>query len=334
MINRKPMMQWMGIIAAFFVCGGVFTAAMTNPGSKEAPAPESTETTNFEDSEIIPPYEGNAFVTLNGNFPYFTEEELAAAATSYESYAALDELGRCGVCVASVGQDLMPTEERGAIGTIKPTGWHTVKYSDVIGDNYLYNRCHLLAYQLTGENANEQNLITGTRYLNMEGMLPFENRVAEYVTSTGNHVLYRVTPVFEENNLVASGVRMEAQSVEDEGAGVCFHVYCYNVQPGIKIDYADGSSEVDDTYVGSDIQPEGSVTAAADTQSAAGAASGQYAVNSKNGKIHIVGSCSATGDGSNAMSSPVYFDTYEEAEAFSRQIVPELKNRKCGNCWQ
>lgn len=344
-INRKSGMQWMGIIAACFVCGGVFAATALSPEDTRNPSTENAEDAEAHVDENtvdpasdasgeIPPYTGTAYVTVNQNQPYFTAEELAAAVTSFESYAPLDELGRCGTCIASVGQDLMPTEERGTIGMIKPTGWHTVKYSDIIADHYLYNRCHLIGYQLTGENANEQNLITGTRYLNVEGMAPFENRVAEYVKSTGNHVLYRVTPVFEGENLVVSGVRMEAKSVEDEGIGVCFHVYCYNVQPGIIIDYTDGSSRVDDCDEAHDIQAEdensaGNIIVPENIVTAAG----QYAVNSKNGKIHMVGECPATGDGSQAMNSPVYFSTYEEAEVFSAQIAPNLENRKCGNCW-
>lgn len=187
----------------------------------------------------IPAYSGDAYVVINENVPFFTDKEITDQ--SYESYSALDMYGRCGVTIACIGQDIMPTEERGAIGMIKPSGWHTVKY-DIVDGKYLYNRCHLIGYQLSGENANEKNLITGTRYLNVVGMLPFENEVAEYVEETGNHVMYRVTPIFEGNNLVASGVEMEALSVEDNGQGVCFHVYVYNVQPGITIDYATGES--------------------------------------------------------------------------------------------
>ena len=187
----------------------------------------------------IPAYSGEAYVVINENVPFFTDKEITDQ--SYESYSALDMYGRCGVTIACIGQDIMPTEERGAIGMIKPSGWHTVKY-DIVDGKYLYNRCHLIGYQLSGENANEKNLITGTRYLNVVGMLHFENEVAEYVEETGNHVMYRVTPIFEGNNLVASGVEMEALSVEDNGQGVCFHVYVYNVQPGITIDYATGES--------------------------------------------------------------------------------------------
>ena len=195
----------------------------------------------------IPEYSGKAYCEVNGNVPYFSEDELVTEA--FENYSELDSLGRCGVAYANICKELMPTKERGEIGMVKPSGWHTVKYSDRIDGNYLYNRCHLIAYQLAGENANEKNLITGTRYLNVTGMLPFENEVADYVESTGNHVLYRVTPVFDGDNLVASGVLMEAESVEDKGAGVCFNVYVYNVQPGVVIDYATGDSEADPGYV-------------------------------------------------------------------------------------
>lgn len=189
--------------------------------------------------EDIPEYTGQAYVAINGNEPFFTQEDYTT--TSYETYAPLDGLGRCGPAEACVGRDLMPTEPRGSIGSVKPTGWQVSKYDFVDGKN-LYNRCHLIGYQLTAENANKQNLITGTRYLNVTGMLPFENLVADYVRETGNHVLYRVTPIFDGTDLVARGVLMEAWSVEDKGEGVCFNVYCYNVQPGVVIDYATGDN--------------------------------------------------------------------------------------------
>lgn len=198
----------------------------------------STETLSFS-LEDIPAFSDEPYVVINDNQPDFPEEDQAT--NSFESYSPLDALGRCGVAYANVGVDLMPTEERGDIGQVKPTGWHTVKY-DIVDGKYLYNRCHLIGYQLTGENANEENLITGTRYMNVDGMLPFENMVADYVQETENHVLYRVTPIFEGENLVASGVQMEAWSVEDDGEGVCFNVYVYNNQPGITIDYATGES--------------------------------------------------------------------------------------------
>ncbi len=187
----------------------------------------------------IPEYSGEPYIEINDNEPDFPEEDWSEA--SFESYSELDDLGRCGTAYANVGRDLMPTEKRGSIGQVKPSGWQTVKY-DIVDGKYLYNRCHLIGYQLSGENANEKNLITGTRYMNVEGMLPFENMVADYVKETGNHVLYRVTPVFDENDLVAKGVHMEAYSVEDAGEGISYNVYVYNVQPGIEIDYATGES--------------------------------------------------------------------------------------------
>lgn len=193
------------------------------------------------DLSNIPEYNGEPYIAVNGNVPFFEDTEVTA--TSFEEYSDLDNLGRCGVAMASVGQDIMPTEERGSIGQIKPAGWHTVKY-DCVDGKYLYNRCHLLGYQLTGENANERNLITGTRYLNVDGMLPFENMVADYVMETGNHVMYRVTPIYTGNNLVADGVLMEGYSVEDQGEGITFCVYVYNVQPGVRIDYATGDSSL------------------------------------------------------------------------------------------
>ncbi|MCI9036338.1 MAG: DNA/RNA non-specific endonuclease [Oscillospiraceae bacterium] len=198
----------------------------------------------------VPPFSGEPYVVLADNVPGFTKEELTSK--SYETYSPLDRLGRCGVAQACVGTDLMPTEERGSIGSVKPTGWQTVKY-DCVDGKYLYNRCHLIGYQLSGENANKENLITGTRYMNVDGMLPFENMVADYVKETGNHVLYRVTPIYDGDNLVAGGVQMEALSVEDGGEGICFNVYVYNCQPGVSIDYATGESQLDENAI-SDVE--------------------------------------------------------------------------------
>lgn len=193
------------------------------------------------DMSSIPRYSGDAYVVINENQPDFSEKDMTTI--SFETYSDQDSLGRSGIAFANIGKDLMPTEERGSIGMIKPTGWHTIKY-DIIDGKYLYNRCHLIGYQLTGENANEKNLITCTRAMNTEGMLPFENQVADYIEKTGNHVLYRVTPVYEDRNLLASGVQIEAKSVEDNGEGVCFNVYVYNVQEGIEIDYQTGESQL------------------------------------------------------------------------------------------
>lgn len=200
----------------------------------------------------VPAYSGNAYVSINKNMPFFYKLDLTEK--SFEKYAELDDLGRCGAAYACIGTDIMPTEERGTIGQIKPTGWQTVKY-DCVDGKYLYNRCHLIGYQLSGENANEKNLITGTRYMNTEGMLPFENMVADYVKETENHVLYRVTPMFSGKNLLAKGVLMEAYSVEDSGEGICFNVFCYNVQPEININYSNGKS----SYVGKPKKPQTTV---------------------------------------------------------------------------
>ena len=210
----------------------------------ESSAPTEITTASSFSLSDVPAYSGKAYISVNGNVPYFTAAELTT--TSFETYSDLDTLGRCGVTYACIGQDLMPTKERGSIGMVKPTGWHTVRYDDLVDGKYLYNRCHLIGYQLTGENANTQNLITGTRYLNIEGMLPFENMVADYIQETDNHVLYRVTPIFEGNNLLANGVLMEGYSVEDKGAGVSYCVFAYNVQPGIEVDYATGESKLAD----------------------------------------------------------------------------------------
>ncbi|MCB6494395.1 DNA/RNA non-specific endonuclease [Coprococcus catus] len=198
-----------------------------------------TGTASAFNAADVPAYSGEPYTAVNNNEPYFTSDDLTTEA--FENYSELDTMGRCGVAYANVCLETMPTEKRGSISEVKPTGWHSVKYDNVDGKS-LYNRCHLIGYQLTAENANQQNLITGTRYLNVDGMLPFENMVADYVKETDNHVLYRVTPIFTGDNLVADGVLMEGYSVEDEGDGICFCVYAYNVQPGITIDYATGDS--------------------------------------------------------------------------------------------
>lgn len=218
-------------------------------GSKDTadagkPQDELVNNNSYVSLDAIPAYDGKAYVAVNNNEPFFMDSDMTT--TAFENYSDLDSLGRCGVAYANICKEIMPTEKRGKIGMIKPSGWHTVKY-DVIKDRYLYNRCHLIGYQLAGENANPKNLITGTRYLNVEGMLPFENLVADYVNNTGNHVLYRVTPMFSGSNLVANGVLIEAKSVEDNGGGILFNVYCYNVQPGVGINYENGDSWLDGT---------------------------------------------------------------------------------------
>lgn len=229
----KPIILFISICAMLTACSGIDTiTAEPTRADSVASAP------SFE-LDSVPEFNGEPYVVINDNIPYFSTDDYTTE--SYESYGSLDYLGRCTACIACVGTDTMPTAERGSIGKINPTGWQTAKYDNVDG-KYLYNRCHLIGYQLTAENANPQNLITGTRYLNVDGMLPFENEVADYIEQSGNHVLYRVTPIFEGKNLVANGVEMEAYSIEDNGVGVQFNVYCYNSQPGISIDYATGES--------------------------------------------------------------------------------------------
>lgn len=254
-------------------------------------------------------YQGEPYVVINDNNPDFTEADMTTA--SFESYGELDGLGRCTTAFANIGKDLMPAEKRGPIGEVKPTGWQTAKYDNVDG-KYLYNRCHLIGYQLTGENANEKNLITGTRYLNVDGMLPFENMVADYIKETNNHVLYRVTPVFSGDNLVASGVQMEAESVEDNGDGILFNVYCFNAQPGIAIDYATGDSHQDDSIVAD----------ASKSTTAAEANVQTYVLNTNTKKFHKE-SCNSA-KSMDASNKKIYTG--------SRQEIIDMGYEACGVC--
>lgn len=206
-------------------------------------AVKGSTTTTDSSVNNIPEYSGEDFVALNNNVPNFDEKDKTT--TSFETYSPLDSLGRCGEAYANIGRDLMPTQKRGDISSVKPSGWLNKKYdTSLVDGGYIYNRCHLIGHQLAGEDANERNLITGTRYFNVDGMLPFENMIADYVKETNNHVLYRVTPVYDGDDLVAKGVQIEVYSVEDDGEGVLFNVFVYNVQPGIKIDYKTGDSEL------------------------------------------------------------------------------------------
>ncbi|MBE6601393.1 MAG: hypothetical protein E7637_02665 [Ruminococcaceae bacterium] len=271
----------------------------------------------------MPPYTGDPYVVLNGNLPLFKPSQYTTV--SYESYADTDEWGRCGVAIACVGIDLMPTEERGDIGSVTPTGWKSVKYDHISG-KYLYNRCHLIGFQLSGENANAKNLITGTRYLNIEGMLPFENMIADYVKETENHVLYRVTPIFEGNNLVASGVRMEAYSIEDNGEGICFHVYAYNVQPGVTIDYATGDSWLStNTPESSEPITTDSVaepTTDPSTEPATKAPAADYILNTSTKKFHDP----------DCWSAKKISDANKESVHTSRDDLIEDGYSPCNNC--
>lgn len=225
----------------------------------------------------VPDFSGTPYVVVNNNIPYFSDQELSA--TSFEDYSELDSLGRCGVAYASIGKDIMPTEKRGPIGHIKPSGWQTIKY-DFVDGKYLYNRCHLIGFQLSAENDNEKNLITGTRYMNVDGMLPFENMVADYVKETGNHVQYRVTPIYDEDNPVASGVLMEGKSVEDSGDGVLFNVFCYNAQPGVEIDYATGNSHETETTAPAETAETSEQSSSSNTQEVT------YILNTNTKKFH------------------------------------------------
>lgn len=239
-MNKKSRKLRMGVSFLILFCAFIYSKNSTeinNYISKIIPI----NYTYAYSIENIPEYTDKEYIIINNNEPYFTEEDYTLK--SFEKYSDLDLLGRCGVAYANVGVDTMPTIERGSIGMIKPTGWHTIKY-DIVNGKYLYNRCHLIGYQLTGENDNEKNLITCTRQMNIGTMLEYENKVADYVKKTNNHVLYRVTPVFKDSNLLATGVEIEAYSVEDNGKGIKFNVFIYNVQEGIEIDYTTGDSKL------------------------------------------------------------------------------------------
>ncbi len=231
------------LLAGALLCSGCAGTVGTQDAESSPSESRSVSGTPAEENPSAL-WDGQPYTAVNGNVPGFSEKDLTAA--SFESYSELDSLGRCGTAFACLGQDLMPRGERGDISGIHPTGWHSVQYDFIDGKN-LYNRCHLIGWQLSGEDANRKNLITGTRYMNVEGMLPFENMVADYIKETGCHVLYRVTPVFQGSNLVADGVLMEAMSVEDQGNSISFCVFVPNVQPGVSIDYSDGSSRPADS---------------------------------------------------------------------------------------
>lgn len=276
---------------------------------------EARQVGGYASVEGIPDYAGQPYVELEENQPRFTVEEITT--TSYEFYSELDSLGRCGYTMACVGQDIMPTEARESISGVKPSGWINKQYdTDLVDGGYLYNRCHLIGFQLTGENANKQNLITGTRYLNIEGMLPFENMVADYVKETGNHVMYRVTPVFVGNNLLASGVRLEGYSVEDNGEGVCFHVFAYNVQPGITINYATGANWLNGDEA---MTTSGDADAATDT---APLGDPNYVLNTKTKRIHLP-TCPSVAD-MNPENRQDFYGTKQE--------LLDQKYMICGTC--
>ena len=296
------------IIAVIVTKGGTYE----EPYSSAAPSVtqgESADGANGSvaslDLDALPVYEGSPYVIVNNNQPDFLEKDLTTE--SFEYYGQLDYLGRCTACFASIGKDLMPTEKRGNISSVKPTGWHSTNYSNVDGGS-LYNRCHLIGYQLTAENANKRNLITGTRYMNTQGMLPFEDEAANYIRETGNHVLYRVTPVFVGNELVARGVQMEAMSVEDKGEGVCYNVYCFNVQPNIEIDYLTGDSAL--------------VSALTESTSSNAADRGTFILNTKSKKFH----------NTDCLAVENISDDNKEKYTGSRQKLMEEGYSPCGQC--
>ncbi len=350
------------ILMAFFLTGCEYsdllpstceTSAEKVTSTENEPDPvneiTTTESTAFEpittetqiSAEALPEFEDEPYVTVNGNVPYFTDEEKTT--TPFETYSELDHLGRCGVAFANICPEIMPTEERQKIGNIKPSGWHTIKYIEeidgepLIDGNFLYNRCHLIAFNLAGENDNKKNLITGTRYLNVTGMLPFEERVSDYVKATGNHVLYRVTPVFEGDDLLALGVRMEAWSVEDEGAGICFNVYCFNAQPYVDIDYSTGESKLSDEFV--KLKSEATTTTDSTEEAELSEAAGpentedttvssfeteerDYVLNNNTMRVHLPYCTSVT-------------DIAEHNKAEYRGTLEELKKKgykPCGRC--
>jgi DNA-entry nuclease len=298
-------------VTAFLLVGFIVWSGLLVNGcsSKNTANAGEALSASWQADMVTLSYDGKPYVVINDNNPDFTEADMTTA--SFESYGGLDGLGRCTTAFANIGKDLMPAEKRGSIGEVKPTGWQTAKYDNVDG-KYLYNRCHLIGYQLTGENANAKNLITGTRYLNVDGMLPFENMVADYIKETGNHVLYRVTPVFSGDNLVASGVHMEAESVEDNGDGILFNVYCFNAQPGIAIDYATGDSHQDDSIVADALK---STTAAeANVQT--------YVLNTNTKKFHKE-SCNSA-KSMDASNKKIYTG--------SRQEIIDMGYEACGVC--
>ncbi|MBQ4062036.1 MAG: DNA/RNA non-specific endonuclease [Christensenellaceae bacterium] len=293
------------IAAAIFLWrSGLLTFPALQPD--ETPVSDSLQSIQLDS---IPEYTDEPFCPINDNKPVFAEDEITAKA--FEFFSDLDELGRCGMTMACVGQELMPTEDRESISSVKPSGWVNVPY-DFVDGRYLYNRCHLIGFQLTGENANKLNLITGTRYMNVEGMLPFENMVADYVKETNNHVMYRVTPIYDGDDLVAKGVQLEAWSVEDEGEGVCFNVYVYNVQPGVEIDYATGESRESGE---SPATMQKDDTTSKDEK-------GKYVINTSSEKFHRPECSGATGMN----------EKNREDYSGSRQALIDKGYEPCGQC--
>lgn len=293
------------------------TPATKAPVTKEPSIDEDFKPVSLSD---IPQYSNEAYVEVNDNKPGFSSSDKKIT-KAFEFYSDLDHLGRCGQAYANICKEIQPTTKRGPIGQVRPSGWHTVKYNDLIDGNYLYNRCHLIGYQLAGENANEKNLITGTRYLNVIGMLEFEDKVDDYVDTTGNHVLYRVTPIYDGDNLVASGVQIEGWSVEDKGSGICFNVFCYNVQPGIHIDYSNGDSYAIKTHNSkNDRQASNSHNSNSGSQTDRNEMT--YILNTNTKKFHLSG-CSSV----NQMA-----ENNKKKYSGTRDEVIDMGYTPCGRC--
>lgn len=300
---------------------GTTSSTASKPTESSKPSSVGGGAAKPVDISSVPTYSGNAYVTINDNIPSFNSADLTTK--GYEKYSPLDNLNRCGVAIASCGKEIMPgaNEERGSISSINPSGWNQAKYSGISG-GWLWNRCHLIGWQLSAENANRENLITGTRYMNINGMLPFENMVADYIKETGNHVAYRITPIYEGNNLVCSGVQMEAYSIEDNGDGIEFNVYCYNVQPGISINYADGSSSLQNSSSNTtnSSKPTTSVEENINTNENTG--STKYVLNTNTKKFHYP-SCGSAG----RIAAKNYAESNESRDSLiARGYSP------CGNC--
>lgn len=305
MIKKKSVKNMFSYFAVYFFTGFLFLVSACSTVENEILEYNSGTENEYEYYiEDVPEFDGEPYTVVNGNIPEFDEEDYTTKA--FEMYSPKDSLGRCQTAYVNVCEEIMPDKEREDIGMIKPSGWHTVKY-DFVDGLYLYNRCHLIGYQLSGENANDRNLITGTRYMNVQGMLPFENMVDDYVEDTGNHVLYRVTPVYEGNNLVADGVQMEGWSVEDEGEGICYNVFVYNNQPGIDIDYATGDSTVSEDT---------------ETEDGTGSEENEYVLNTNTMKFHLK-SCSGAGEIS---------DTNKEFSNKTREELIGEGYSPCGRC--
>ena len=281
------------------------SAAEESIQSAEDVSPQHAGTETQFSYGSIPAYSGSPYVAVNENIPYFTDEELTTQ--SFETYSELDSLGRCGGTYACIGQDLMPTEDRESISEVTPSGWNNKEY-DFVDGGWLYNRSHLIGFQLTGENAKEKNLITGTRSMNVDGMLLFENMTADYIKETGNHVMYRVTPVFEGDELVPRGVLMEGKSVEDNGEGILFNVFVYNVQPGVEINYMTGDSKLTEAG-GSESSEQNS-------------AEGEYILNTNTKKFHLP-DCSSVTD---------MDEDNREGFSGSREELIDMGYEPCGRC--